>query len=173
MNAVYKAKRLGSNFNIKDKISFEHQHNVVYHAKCPNKRCTSHYTGETRCRIGKRGDQHKGKDKKSHIFRHGQKTKHKKVDLKDFKILGKGYRSNFTRKISEALFIKKLKPDLNVQKESYKLILFNWRNPLHQMTSNKYVSNILVSNVFNVSPVVIKFIVVIMAPGVRVESSTV
>ena len=41
------------------------------------------------------------------------------------------------------------------------------------MTSNKYVSNILVSNVFNVSPVVIKFIVVIMAPGVRVESSTV
>ena len=125
MNAVYKAKRLGSNFNIKDKISFEHQHNVVYHAKCPNKRCTSHYTGETRCRIGKRGDQHKGKDKKSHIFRHGQKTKHKKVDLKDFKILGKGYRSNFTRKISEALFIKKLKPDLNVQKESYKLMLFN------------------------------------------------
>ena len=125
MNAVYKAKRLGSNFNIKDKISFEHQHNVVYHAKCPNKKCTSHYTGETRCRIGKRGCQHSGKDKKSHIFRHSQKTKHKKVDMKDFKILGKGYRSNFTRKISEALFIKKLKPDLNVQKESYKLILFN------------------------------------------------
>ena len=125
VNSVYKAKRLGSHFNIKDEISFENQHNIIYHAECPNKKCTSSYTGETRCRIGKRGAQHKGKDKQSHIFRHSQRTKHKKVGLKDFKILGKGYKSNLTRKISEALFIKKLKPDLNVQKESYKLLLFN------------------------------------------------
>ena len=66
-----------------------------------------------------------GKDKKSHIFRHTQRTKHKKVNTHAFKIIGKGYRSNFARKISESLFIKKLKPDLNVQKESYKLLLFN------------------------------------------------
>ena len=122
---VYKARRLGSNFNIKDKIKFEHQHNVVYHAKCPNKKCKSQYTGETRCRIEKREGQHKGKDKKSHLFRHAQRTKHKKVNTHAFKIIGRGYRSNFARKISESLFIKKLKPDLNVQKDSYKLLLFN------------------------------------------------
>ena len=38
--AVYKATRLGSSFNIKDKINFEHQHNVVYHAVYPNRKCT-------------------------------------------------------------------------------------------------------------------------------------
>ena len=124
-NAVYKAKRLGSSFNIKDKIKLEHQHNIVYHSECPNRKCTSNYTGETKCRIVKRVGQHHGKDKSSHIFRHSQRTKHKKVDLKDFKILGKGYRTNFTRKISEALYIRTLKPDLNVKKESYKLLLFN------------------------------------------------
>ena len=44
--------------------------------------------------------------------------------LQNAKILGSGYRTNFRRK-SEALYIKELKPDLNVQKEAYKLKLFN------------------------------------------------
>ena len=56
VNAVYRSKRLGASFNVKDKIKLQHQHNVVYHARCPNKRCKSEYTGETKCRIGKRGD---------------------------------------------------------------------------------------------------------------------
>ena len=125
VNTIYKARRLGASFNIKDKIKFEHQHNVVYHSECPNKKCTSQYTGETRCRIEKRIAQHHGKDKNSHLFRHAEKTKHKKVDRHSFKIIGQGYRSNFARKISESLYIKKLKPDLNVQKDSYKQCLFN------------------------------------------------
>ena len=125
VNAVYRAKRLGGSFNIKDKIKFEHQHNVVYHSECPNKKCKSSYTGQTKCRIGKRIPQHEGKDRNSHLFRHAEKTKHKRVDSHLFKIIGKGYRSDFARKISESLFIKKLKPDLNVQKDSYKQLLFN------------------------------------------------
>ena len=90
INPVYKARKLGSSFNIKDKIKFEHQHNVVYHAKCPNKKCKSQYTGETRCRISKRTGQHSGKDKKSHLFRHSQRTKHKKVNFDAVKIIGQG-----------------------------------------------------------------------------------
>ena len=125
MRAIYRARKLGSNFNIKDKIAFQHQHNVVYHAECPNKKCKSHYTGETKCRIDKRGNQHRGNDKQSHLFKHASRTRHKKVNTTSFKILGRGYRSDFSRKISESLFIKKLKPDLNVQKDSYKLSLFN------------------------------------------------
>ena len=35
--------------------------------------------------------------------------------MDDFTVLGSGYKSNFKRKISEALFIKEKKPDLNVQ----------------------------------------------------------
>ena len=69
--------------------------------------------------------QHHGNDKNSHLHKHAQQTKHKRVDIHDFKIIGKGYRSNFARKISESFYIKKLKPDLNVQKDSYKLSLFN------------------------------------------------
>ena len=125
IRAIYRSKRLGANFNIKDKIKFEHQHNVVYHAECPNKKCESQYTGETRCRMEKRGGEHNGKDKKSHLVKHALKTKHKKVNMDSFKIIGRGFRSNFARKISESLYIKKLKPDLNVQKDSYKLSLFN------------------------------------------------
>ena len=125
VNAIYKAKRLGSKFNIKDPIKFEHQHNVVYHTNCPNRKCKSHYGGQTKCRIGKRAAEHCGKDRNSHLYKHAQQTKHKKVNVNDFKIIGKGYRSDFTRRISESLHIKKLKPDLNIQKDSYKLSLFN------------------------------------------------
>ena len=124
VGTVYKATRLGSRFNLKDKIAFENQHNLTYQGGCPNKRCISNYVGQTKCRLGKRGVQH-ATDQQSHIFKHSKKTKHRKIRLTDFKIIGKGYRSDFTRKISEALFIKELKPDLNVQKESYKLSLFN------------------------------------------------
>ena len=125
VNTVYKSMKLSSRFNIKDKTKYEHTHNVVYHAKCPNKKCTSHYGGQTKCRIGKRTSQHRSTDKNSHILKHTKETKHKQVNICDFKILGKGYKSDFKRRISESLFIKKLKPDLNVQKDSYKLSLFN------------------------------------------------
>ena len=67
VNAVYTATRIGSKFNIKDKIHFEHQHNVVYHAECPNRKCTSHYTGQTRCRIQKRSSSTMGKTR-NHIL---------------------------------------------------------------------------------------------------------
>ena len=35
VSAVYKASKLGSRFNIKDKIAFKNRHNVLYHAHCP------------------------------------------------------------------------------------------------------------------------------------------
>ena len=43
--------------------------------------------------------------------------------LKDVKILESGYRTNFRRVISKALFIKEFKPDLNVQKEAHRLAI--------------------------------------------------
>ena len=122
---VYTAKKLASKFPVKDKTKKEHIHNVVYHAKCPNKKCESEYTGQTKCRLLKRTIQHNKADKNSHLLKHAKETKHRRVWIKDFQIIGKGYKTNFKRLISEALFIKKLRPDLNVQKDAYKLTLFN------------------------------------------------
>ena len=122
---VYTAKKLGTKFPVKDKTPKEHLHNVVYHAECPNKKCKSEYTGETKCRMKKRAIQHNSKDEKSHILIHSKRTKHKRVWMDNFKILGQGYTSDYKRKISEALFIKKYKPNLNMQKEALKLSLYN------------------------------------------------
>ena len=91
LSTTYKSKKLGNSFNIKDKIKFEHTHNVVYHAACPNKKCKSQYTRQIKCRIEKSALQKL--DKKSHIFKHARKTKHKKVKLFDFTIIGKGYQT--------------------------------------------------------------------------------
>ena len=90
-----------------------------------SKKCKSCYVGNTKRRTLVRTMDHNCKDAKSHVLQHSKKTKHRRVFLPDVKIIGKGYRTNFKRFISEALFIKELKPDLNVQKEAYKVKLFN------------------------------------------------
>ena len=116
LQIIYTTKKLGSKFPIKDKTKQEHAHNIIYHAKCPNSNCNSHYVGQTNCRLQKRVIQHNKQDKKSHLFIHANNEKHNRVWMDDFKILGRGYKSNFKRKISEALHIKEKNPDLNVQK---------------------------------------------------------
>ena len=75
----FNAKKLGSKFPVKDKTKSEHIHNVVYHAKCPNKKCTSHYTGQTQCRLGKRAIQHNKTDEQSHLLKHAKQTRHRRV----------------------------------------------------------------------------------------------
>ena len=122
---VYTPSKLGTRFQVKDKTKFAHQHNVTYHTDCANKKCPSDYIGQTKCRILKRTLEHNSKDNASHILQHSKKTKHRRVSLENVTILGKGYRSNFKRRISEALFIKEKKPDLNKQKFAFKLKLFN------------------------------------------------
>ena len=38
-------------FQIKDKSKFDHQHDLVYHAKCPSELCDKNYIGESGRRI--------------------------------------------------------------------------------------------------------------------------
>ena len=45
--------------------------------------------------------------------------------MKNVKVLGRRYRSDFKRRISVSRFIKELKPKLNKQKEAFKLKLYN------------------------------------------------
>ena len=67
---------------------------------------------------------HNKKDKNSHLLKHAKSKKHKRVSLPDFKILNSGYTTDFKRKISESLYIKKHKPEINIQKDAYILKLF-------------------------------------------------
>lgn len=53
---------LSTKFQIKDKIKDEHQHDLVYHAKCPE--CDESFVGETGGRLQDRVDEHLKKDSK-------------------------------------------------------------------------------------------------------------
>ena len=120
---AFKAKRLGSYFNIKDKVKKDHEHNLVYEIKCPD--CDVKYIGEAGRRLKLRIDDHGGKDKNSHVLKHSLETGHERVTLDDTKVLNKNFRNYYKRKISEALFIKQKNPFLNIQDNSVPLKLFN------------------------------------------------
>ena len=105
---AYSGTKLSSKFQLKDQTKKDHQHDVVYYAKCPVEQCTEDYTGETGRRLIERLKDHSGKDSKAHLFKHAMQTNHKTVTLDDFKIIRKGYKiSKFRRKLAESLHIKK------------------------------------------------------------------
>ena len=89
---AYSGTKLSSSFQLKDQTKKDHQHDVVYYAKCPEEQCTEGYTGETGRHLIERVKDHSGKDSKSHLFKHLVETNHKMVTLDDFKIIGKGYK---------------------------------------------------------------------------------
>ena len=82
------------------------------------------YVGETKCRMGKRTQQHQRSDKESAIYQNYTKRNIDPPDPKDFSILAKNYNNRTKRRIAESLFIKEIRPKLNVQKDSYQLRLF-------------------------------------------------
>ena len=114
-------------FSVKDRIAKLHQSNVVYHYNSvTNPKCGQEhgYIGETKARLGQRIYEHFVQDKKSAIRKHCKKCRHG-GNSREFEILGSGYRSTVHRKLAEALYIRDLKPNLNKQKDSLKLHLFN------------------------------------------------
>ena len=65
---AYSSKRLGSFLNIKDQTKLEHNNDLTYLVKCPERSCSENYLGETTRRINERVLEHAGKDKgKSHV----------------------------------------------------------------------------------------------------------
>ena len=122
VRVTYTSTRLSSQFNLKDKTPFEHQHNVVYKAKCPD--CNHTYVGETGRRLAVRVEEHAETDKTSQVYRHSRAKQHTPVNIQNFEILGSGYKNYFLRKIAESVFIKEHKPILNKQNKSVPIFLF-------------------------------------------------
>ena len=54
MALVFTGTKLGTKFNIKDKTSKEHQHDLTYSVVCPDRNCNEGYNGETGRRLIKR-----------------------------------------------------------------------------------------------------------------------
>ena len=113
-------------FQIKDQTKFEHKHDIIYVATCPEDNCSENYIGESGCRISERIIDHNGRDQKSHIFKHSSEKCCKNFHTNSFKIIGNGFKNSFKRKVSEALLIKEIKPSLNIQEKSIELKIV-WR----------------------------------------------
>ena len=120
MMVSYTSKKFSTCFNVKDKTVFNHEHDNVYYAKCPEKSCPHDYVGESGRRMFERVKDHIGRDTSSHIFKHCVAADHQLVSSDDLRIVGRNYRNNkWKRKIAEALL------SLNVQEKSVALKLFN------------------------------------------------
>ena len=122
IEVTLKSTKLSSCFNVEDKIDFEHNHDLIYHTKCPEPICIDDYVGESARRI----KDHSGRDHTSHILKHTIEKTHKNVNTIDFKIIDKNFHNNKRkRKTAEALRTKDLRPTLNTQEKSSQLKLFN------------------------------------------------
>ena len=113
-------------FNVKDKTDFEHNHNLIYHTKCPKPACIDDYVRQSASRITEIIKDHSGRDHASHVLKHSMEKSHKNVNTTDFKIIDKNFHNNKRkRKIAEALRIKDIRPTLNTEEKSIQLKLFN------------------------------------------------
>ena len=119
---TYKGNKLGSLFRLKDPVPIEHQSNLVYNFKQGGKPL---YVGQTNVRYESRVDQHCTTDKQSSVFKF-KEDRQIDISAEDFEIIDKGYSRTWDRRLAEALYVKEFKePELNRQKRSAKLLLFN------------------------------------------------
>ena len=92
---------------MKDVTEFKHKHDIIYQGRCPNVGSNDHYLGETGHRISERILDHAGEDPNSDLFKHSIESENPVLDMKSYKIIGKGCKNNVTeRQIAEAHLIK-------------------------------------------------------------------
>ena len=107
---TYEGTKLSTRFPVKERTKFEHRHEIVYFNHCPNVTCNETCVGDRDRRIKERIMDHDKRDKSSYLLNQARETQHTHVWNDDFKILSGNYESRIKRKISEALYIRTLKP---------------------------------------------------------------
>ena len=116
VKTCYAGKRLSSCFKIKDRKKFDHEHDLIYHIKCPEESCTVDYVGVSGRRLIERVKYRNGINQSSHMLRHSIEKNHAEATVNDFKVIGRNYGNNVQkRKVTEALLVKQIRPTLNVQ----------------------------------------------------------
>ena len=71
-------------------IGKEHKHDLIYKAQCLDLTCDETYIGEIGKRFSERIIDHSGRDDKSHLYEHAEKTGHENVNIDHFEILSNG-----------------------------------------------------------------------------------
>lgn len=109
--------KLYSFFSLKDQIPDDLKSHVVYKFSCAG--CDSSYVGYTSRYFTTRIDEHLKSDKQSHVFKHLQSSSNcrNKCSNNCFVVLDTA-KTKYSLRIKESMWIKWLKPLLNVQKEN-------------------------------------------------------
>ena len=103
IRTCYTGKRLSPCFETKDRKKFDHEHDLVYHVKCPEESHIDDYICESGRRVAGWVKDHNGRDKSSHMLRHSVEKNHAKATVDDFKVIGCNYRNNVQKqKVAEA-----------------------------------------------------------------------
>lgn len=127
ISTCYTDKWLGSCLKTKDRMKFGHEHDLMYHVKCPEDSCSDHYIGESGRRMMEQVKYHNGRDKTCHMIRHYIEKSHTEVKVNDFKVTRCNSRNNVRkRKLAEELLIKQFRSTLNVQEQSVASKLLNF-----------------------------------------------
>ena len=122
IEVAFKSTKLSSCFNVKDKIDFEHNHDLICHKKSPEPTCIDDYVGESTRRIIETIKDHNGRDHTSNALKNSMEMSHKNVKTIDFKIIDKNVDNNKRkRKNAEAPWTKHLRPTFNMQEKFIQL----------------------------------------------------
>ena len=102
IEVTFKNTELSSYFNVKDKIDFEHNHDIIYHTNCPETTFIDVYVVESAHRIAERKKDHRGGDHISNVLKHSIEKSQKNVNTID--IIHMNFHNNIQRgKVAEAL----------------------------------------------------------------------
>ena len=94
LQIMYTGKKLSSQFNIKDKTNFKHQHDLIYHVNCSLPTCEDNYIGETARGIHEHVENHNGRDHKLHMLKHSIEKHHDNATQENFKIIARNFKNN-------------------------------------------------------------------------------
>ena len=126
LEITFKGKKLNSCFSIKHETKFEHQHDLAYYVKFTEPSCRHNCVVETGRRIIERIKDDSGRDHASHMVKHNIETSHAVVNTANFKVTDMNVNNNKRKwTIAKSLWIKDLRPTLNVQEKSIPLKLFS------------------------------------------------
>ena len=93
-NIGFTGKKLSPCFQIKDQTKFEHKHDIIYLATCPEDNCLENYIGESGHQILEIIIDHNSRDQESHISKHSSEKCCQHFHTNSFKIIGNGLKNN-------------------------------------------------------------------------------